>query len=469
VEIKNNPISNALAQINKIPHFIFNMNYEERISQLNNIRKYVKDLKKNIENSTREEKDKTDPKFLNFPMPVFMWAYYGFSIKDIMEDLVFIYKDIFSNYIKEVNNKFLCEKPYNKPYKKILFCSGRLNRTTTSVYKSTYEIINHLSKVSDFHVDLMTKFPIDQDVQKSYSNCKNILRIDSLENNINIIGGGRYDIVVYPDMNMDESTSTIGFFRLAPCQITTFGHSETSGTADYFLSSKFYETSNPEKNYTESPILFNSLALKYKNINLNDHIDKFKSRQHFQIPENSNIYFCNSSFFKMGKEMFEIFKGILDKDPLALICLTKLNIEYWDVLFFKALDDYFSLEYKNRIRLVPRLNYVENLNFLYFSDVFIESYPFGNMNSTLESFSVGLPVVSMPTTKVNGRFTYGFYKKMGLENYYCVYNTKDYIDRAVDIANNKDKNKRQELIEKSKILFEEQESVLDWENFLRKI
>ena len=452
-----------------MPHHICSMNYEQRLVQINKISKYVKELRKKIESVSREEKNSTDPNFLNFSLPIFMWAYYGFSIKSILEDLIFIYKDIFKDYINKINSKFSCDIPYNKPYKKILFCSSRLCKSTTSVYKSTYEIINHLSRLSDFHVDVMTTFPIEENAQKSYENCKNILRITSLENNINLIAGGRYDAVVYPDMNMDVSTSCIGLFRLAPYQITTFGHSESSGTADYYITSKNYETSTPEENYTEKVVSFNSLALKYKKIQIEDYIKDFKNKNYFQIPENSNIYYCNSSFFKMGAEMFEIFKGILEADPLAIICLTKLNVEYWDGVFFNSLDNYLDLKYKNRIKFIQRLDYKQNLNFLHISDVFIESYPFGNMNSTLESFAVGLPVISMPTTKINGRFTYGFYKKMGLEKDYCVFSIKDYISKAVSVACDKDLSKRKELIEKSKVLFEEQESAIEWENFLRNL
>jgi predicted O-linked N-acetylglucosamine transferase (SPINDLY family) len=469
MQIKNNFISNELVKINKIPHHICNMNQEERLLQINKIKKYIKELKIKIEKCPKDKKEKTDPNFLNLSLPVFMLAYYGFSIKSILEDLVFIYKDIFQDYIDEINNKFYCSFPYKKPYKKILFCSSRLGKSTTSVYKSTYEIINYLSSLPDFHVDLMTCFPLEENAQKSYQNCKNILKISSLENNINLIGGGRYDAIIYPDMNMDASTSCIGFFRLAPYQITTFGHSETSGLADYFITSKFYETSTPDENYTEKVISFNSLALKYKKIEIENYKKDFKPRYFFQIPENSNVYYCNSSFFKMGSEMFEIFKGILDSDPLAIICLTKLNIEYWDGIFFQSLDHHLELKYKNRIKFIQRLDYLQNLNFLSISDVFIESYPFGNMNSTLEAFSVGLPVISMPTTKLNGRFTYGFYKKIGLEKDYCVFSIKDYISKAVTVACEKNSNKRNDLIEKSKVLFEEQESVIEWENFLRNL
>lgn len=450
-------MKNSITSLHNIHHHVFTMNYDERKVYLNNLRNYIKDIKKT-------EDINTD--FLNFGIPVFMLAYFGLSIRDIMFEVVDIYKNLFANYINEINNKYSCKNSYNKNYKKILFCSSRLS-SISSVYRSTYEIINHLSKNPYFHVDLMTTGMCD-DIRKTYSNCKNIYYLDNIYKNIEIIGGGRYDAIIYPDMNMDPSTSCIGLFRLAPTQITTFGHSETSGLADYFVTSKFYEI-EPQNNYTEKTVCFDSLALKYQRINLNDAHPQFKGRDYYQIPEGCNIYYCNSSFFKMGKEMFSIFKQILEKDKDALIILTKLGIWDWDSLFFKELDKQLSIEYKNRIRFIARLNHLENLNLLYLSNVFLESYPFGNMNSTLESFSMGLPVVSIPTTKINGRFTYGFYKKMNLENEYCFDNEKDYVNKAVEIATSRNNKKRDEIYEKSKVLFEDQESVEEWESFLRKL
>jgi protein O-GlcNAc transferase len=465
--MESNSISNNLYSLTQIPHVIFTMDRNERIAYLSKIREYLFNSKKLIKQATQFEKDNVDLNILDHPMSVFMMAYYGVSVKELISEYVSIYKMVFADFINKTNMKYCCKNPYNKPYKKILFCSGRLSNYS-SVFRSTYEIINHLSKVSDFHVDVMTKFPIPDDIRAGYSNCKNLYELKLIRHNIDIIASNRYDIIVYPDMNMDEVTSCIGLFRLAPIQITTFGHSETSGLADYFVTSKQYEV-DAANNYTEKVAQFDSLALKYKRIDIQDQIKNFTNRCYFQIPQNCNLYYCNSSCFKFGKEMFNIFKGILDEDKNAIIALTKLGMNYWDLTFFDFLDKYLPLEYKNRIRFLPRLNYWENINLLYLSDVFIESYPFGNMNSSLECFATGLPVVSMPTTKINGRFTHAYYKKMDLEKQYCVSNETDYINKAVEIATNKNKQKKEELMAKSSILFEEEESVIEWENFLRKL
>ena len=460
----NNSITDSISKLSKIHHNIFSMNSLERINHLNYIKEQLKIIDLEISILPKKEKDNIDINYLNNSIPVFMLAYYGVSVKDLIHKHIEIYKKSFSNIINEINLKYSCKKPYKKSYKKILFYSGRLSNYS-SVYRSTYEIIKHLCSVGDFYVDICTHKNIPNEIRDSFCNCKNILQIEEkIEKNIEKVGAGRYDVIIYPDLHMDSTNSCISLFRLAPYQITTFGHSETSGTADFFITSNQYEI-EPEKNYIEKAVLFNSLALKYSKINT-EHSNQLP-RSYFQIPKNCTLYYCNSSCFKYGKEMFDIFKEIINKDKNAIIVLTKLGIPQWDVVFFEFFDQYLSREEKNKIRIIQRLNFNENLNLINLCDVFLESYPFGNMNSTLECFAVGCPVVSMPTTKINNRFTYAYYKKMNLEDKYCVFSINDYIDKAINVANSKiDRN---EIKEKSSVLFDEEESVLEWEKFIRNL
>ncbi len=53
------------------------------------------------------------------------------------------------------------------------------------------------------------------------------------------------DIIFYPDIGMSPTTYFLAFSRIAPVQIVTWGHPETTGikTIDYFLSSALLEPS----------------------------------------------------------------------------------------------------------------------------------------------------------------------------------------------------------------------------------
>ena len=163
-------------------------------------------------------------------------------------------------------------------------------------------------------------------------------------------------------------------------------------------------------------------------------------------------------------------KGILAKDPKAKIILTKLDPKY-DIPLFELLCKELNSEI-DRIIFMTRLSTYDLLNLNSIVRVSLESVPFGNLNTSLECFEVGLPVVCLVGTKINNRFTYGFYEKMGLQNEYCFYNIKDYVNKAVEIGTEDieaHKTRREEIETRAQVLFNEEESYNDWVQLLKSL
>ena len=61
------------------------------------------------------------------------------------------------------------------------------------------------------------------------------------------------DIIFYPEIGMSPTIYFLAFARLAPVQIVSWGHPETTGinTIDYFLSSTLLEPDNAKRKYSE--------------------------------------------------------------------------------------------------------------------------------------------------------------------------------------------------------------------------
>ena len=70
------------------------------------------------------------------------------------------------------------------------------------------------------------------------------------------------------------------------------------------------------------------------------------------------------------------------------------------------------------------------------ADVIIDPYPFGGCNTSFSAFSMGIPIVTMPADFINGRFTYGLYKKMNIMDL-VAYNMEDYVKLANKCAMDK--------------------------------
>ncbi|MGH8764604.1 MAG: tetratricopeptide repeat protein, partial [Burkholderiales bacterium] len=73
------------------------------------------------------------------------------------------------------------------------------------------------------------------------------------------------DVIFYPEIGMDSLTYKLASLRLAPVQMTTWGHPETSGlpTVDYFVSAESLEPENAAAHYSEKLVLLPHLGCSY--------------------------------------------------------------------------------------------------------------------------------------------------------------------------------------------------------------
>lgn len=285
---------------------------------------------------------------------------------------------------------------------------------------------------------------------------------------------GKFHIIVYPDIGMRVFQTFLSYSRLAKVQINTWGHSDTSGidTLDYYITSKYFEPDNQQQTrnfYSEKVILMNSLSTYYypadvlflpKNFT-------YKSREYFGFSNEDNIYWCMQTFYKFNQEFEETIGKILELDPNAKLLMT--NCIPFSKSHLTRLKENFGEEGINKLRFYPSLNKEVFLNLVKISDVCLDPFPFGGCNSSLEAFTYDVPVVTFPGNYINGRFTLGFYKKMGVMD--CVvWNKCDYITLAHKLATDFSYNKliRSKISSKKSSLFYDKASVKEWSVVLKK-
>ncbi len=282
----------------------------------------------------------------------------------------------------------------------------------------------------------------------------------------------KLDILVYADIGMIEETYLLAHSRLAPIQINTIGHSETSGinTVDYYISSILYDDlEESQSHYSEKLILTNSL-------------NTFYYRDFYDIYQNSNIqkdyvlplspdkiylsYLQNS--LKADVEDLQLLYQILEKIPtihLVLINLIENSLE--DDKLKTYLKPFFD---QNRVILLPKLSTNHFYTLIQKSYLILDAYPHGGCNTSLETFHFGKIMISRPSPYLRGRFTKGFYQKMGITD--CIVNTPDeYIEKVQYFVNHPDKKLEvEEKIQKqSHLLFHDYQSVVDWNNIFLQL
>lgn len=383
--------------------------------------------------------------------------------------------------------KILCpDLTYVKPYIKkpngnkikIGFASAYL-QLNQSVCRDRIGIIRSLILDPKYEVYLFTtttKEDAIYDVVINSIGFKNkIILEESIESARKIIGDLELDILVYPEIGMDMFYYLLAFSRLAPIQINTWGHSETSGidTIDYYFSSDYYEANNSDVFYSEKLIKLKSLCTYYYSLRIFDFYplvlesSQENLRVEKNLPKNGIIYGVFQTVFKYHPTNIELIKNILYQDPKAIIIM--LTYEELEERFINYLDEHLGY-HTNRIRIFSRSSLHEYTKLIKCVDVILDSYPFGGCNSSLEAFALGKVVITLPSDKINGRFTYGFYKKMDILEPVCTSPT-EFVNKSIYYANNKNELKKLEnkIREKALVLFEEQASIDTWKEKLTEL
>jgi protein O-GlcNAc transferase len=80
-----------------------------------------------------------------------------------------------------------------------------------------------------------------------------------------LIAASQLDVLIYPSLGMDPTSANLACLRLAPIQMTSWGHPETTGfpTIDHYLSSQAFEPENADQAYSEALIRLPRLGVCY--------------------------------------------------------------------------------------------------------------------------------------------------------------------------------------------------------------
>src|SRR3569623_549327 len=116
------------------------------------------------------------------------------------------------------------------------------------------------------------------------------------------------DILFYQDIGMHPFSYFLSFARLAPVQLTSFGHPDTTGVPnmDYFLSSSLYELERAQTHYSEKLLLVeNAGTLSYYHPPILP--AEPAARAALGLRDDEHLYFCPQPLFKNHTNMDRIF------------------------------------------------------------------------------------------------------------------------------------------------------------------
>lgn len=274
------------------------------------------------------------------------------------------------------------------------------------------------------------------------------------------------DILFYQDIGMEPISYFLAFARLATVQCVSFGHPNTTGipTMDYFISNDLFEPPDAAAHYSERLVQLRdlpTLAYYYKPpVPANR-----AARESFGLPNDATLYVCPQTLYKLHPDFDELLRGILARDSRALVVLIAGQFQE----FTNQLHRRFARslrEEAQRIVFLPFMAFDRFMQLLNMADVILDSVHFNGMNSSLQAFAVGAPVVTLPGRFQRGRHTQAMYRKMGILDGIAA-DPEHFVDIAVRIGSDRAyaDSLRERILSRNHVLFEDARVVSEFERF----
>ena len=293
--------------------------------------------------------------------------------------------------------------------------------------------------------------------------------LGSLEDWARAILDKQVDILIYPEIGMDPLTCKLANLRLAPTQLASWGHPETTGlpTIDYFISAKELEPINADDNYSEKLVMLPNLGCYYSARS----ITPISPDLHvLGIDPASPILICPGTPFKYAPEHDQVLVSIAKKLPTC------------QFIFFESPEQPLSLAFKERLskafesdglaiadfaRFIPWQKTEAFYGLMQKADIFLDTIGFSGFNTAIQAIECGLPIVTREGRFMRGRLASGILRRMGVTELIAS-NEEEYINLVVKLVqdNNYRKSVQDKIIANRAILFDDLEPIRALEEFL---
>ncbi len=256
----------------------------------------------------------------------------------------------------------------------------------------------------------------------------------------------KLDILFYTDIGMVPGTYHLAFSRLAPVQVTTWGHPDTTGldTMDYFVSSRLIEPDSCDSHYSERLVCLDTLPCYYPLPSTSAHHDQ-DTRADFGLPAHRRLYACPQSLFKLHPDFDHALAMIAAQDPESTIVLIEPPYQFWREKLTHRWE-HSCPQLLDHVVFVPRMSMTRYLRFIAIMDVLLDPFHFGSGNTLYEAMLVGVPIVTWPGDLMRGRIVAGAYRQMGIDNPPVATSYAQYAQLAVALA--QDRQARDQLAER---------------------
>ena len=277
------------------------------------------------------------------------------------------------------------------------------------------------------------------------------------------------EILLYPAIGLHPMTLKLASLRLAPVQINTWGHPETSGlpTLDYYVSAACFESAEAQEHYSEQLVLLPHLGNRTQRLALTSRDPGFAA---LNIDLARPILVCPGTPFKYQPEHDHVFAEIARRVPEAQLVFFQPSATALTTLLEIRIAKEFEaagLNVKDHVRFIRWLDFHEYHCLLRRADVMLDTIGFSGYNTAVQAIECGLPLVTREGRFLRGRLASGVLRCMNLQEL-IVQSKPDYVNLVVRLVTDRQYQTqiRHEIEQRRSVLFDDQTAMGPFQDFL---
>jgi predicted O-linked N-acetylglucosamine transferase (SPINDLY family) len=268
---------------------------------------------------------------------------------------------------------------------------------------------------------------------------------------------------------MDPMTVKMASLRLAPLQVGSWGHPETTGlpTMDYYLSAELLEPDNPEEYYSERLVKLPNLGCYYKKSTA---IAESIDLNGLGIAVDQPLLICPGAPFKYQPQYDDVFVNIAKQlEKCQLIFFTHQRYQLTELLKNRIASRFLEagLNFKDYCIFIPWQPKNTFYSLMKRADAFLDTIGFSGFNTAMQAIECDLPIVTREGKFMRGRLAGGILKRIGLSEL-IAHDERDYVNLVIKLVRDPEYNQsiRQHIKDNCDALYEDLEPVRALEKFI---
>ena len=281
------------------------------------------------------------------------------------------------------------------------------------------------------------------------------------------------DVLVYPELGMHGGTFALASMRLAPVQVSGWGHPVTSGHAniDHYLSVAAMEPPEGAASYTERLHRLPGLGTRYASPHST--AGAAKSPAALGLPPERNLYLVPQSLFKIHPDNDLLLSRILAADDRGHLVFFAGRHPAITRQFLERLARSFEAAGErlgDRATVLPFMPHERYLEVNRACDVMLDTLHWSGGNTSLDALASGLPLVTLPGRFMRGRQSFGMLSLLELPQLVAA-DEDDYVRKATGLARDKEAldSMRRQLGERVSGLFDRGDATAAFQEFLATV